>query len=242
MNTRELLLFHLQNTTQAHLPPSLCISVPPSSPLRHFYPCTGIANTLSLFLSALFFKACVGFKLLVWWGGAHIPGYCRREYSWLWLKLCSCNSEDIFLQLSSQGKLRQWYSFNTINCPHCASGTWRLQQLRTQHHLVETYSKWDADENKRNIQSNGPSVRNVRAHVWTQAELVKALCLWLSRDTRTVISDAHETLAEADDDPGGRSSCREQMHHPLATVVPLPTVALWETLDSLRTEDDTLLN
>ncbi|KAK2909823.1 hypothetical protein Q8A73_007538 [Channa argus] len=44
----------------------------------------------------------------------------------------------------------------------------------------------------------------------------------LSRDTRAVISDARETLAEARDDPGGLRCLREQMCHPLATVVPYP--------------------
>lgn len=51
---------------------------------------------------------------------------------------------------------------------------------------------------------------------------VKALCLQLSGDTRAVISDARETLAEARDDPGGFACLREQMCHPLATVVPYP--------------------
>lgn len=51
---------------------------------------------------------------------------------------------------------------------------------------------------------------------------VKALCLQLSGDTRAVISDARETLAEARDDPGGFGCLREQMCHPLATVVPYP--------------------
>ena len=51
---------------------------------------------------------------------------------------------------------------------------------------------------------------------------VKALCLQLSRDTRAVISDVRETLAEACDDPRGLACLREQMCHPLATVVPFP--------------------
>lgn len=67
----------------------------------------------------------------------------------------------------------------------------------------------------------------------------RALCLQLSRDTRAVISDARETLAEARDDPRGLACLREQMCHPLATVVPYPQ---WETEGSLRTEDDTSLN
>lgn len=74
------------------LPLSVSLSHP-HPPFRLFYPCKEIANTFSLFLSTLFFKAWVGFKLLVWCGGAHISSYCRREYSWLWLKLCSCDSE-----------------------------------------------------------------------------------------------------------------------------------------------------
>lgn len=49
-----------------------------------------------------------------------------------------------------------------------------------------------------------------------------ALCLHLGTDTRAVISDARETLAEACDDPRGLGCLREQMCRPLATVVPYP--------------------
>lgn len=78
------------------------------------------------------------------------------------------------------------------------------------------------DENKVNMIFNAPSIRNVRAQIWRRVAPVKALCLQLSRDTRAVISDARETLAEARDDPGGLACLREQMCHPLATVVPYP--------------------
>lgn len=78
------------------------------------------------------------------------------------------------------------------------------------------------DESKVNMILNAPSIRNVGAQIWRRVAPVKALCLQLSRDTRAVISDARETLAEARDDPGGLACLREQMCHPLATVVPYP--------------------
>lgn len=78
------------------------------------------------------------------------------------------------------------------------------------------------DENELNMIFNALSIRNVRAQIWRRVAPVTALCLQLSRDTRVVISDARETLAEAHDDPGGLACLREQMCHPLATVVPNP--------------------
>ncbi len=78
------------------------------------------------------------------------------------------------------------------------------------------------DENKVNMILNALSIRNVGAQIWRRVAPVKALCLQLSRDTRAVISDARETLAEAHDDPGGLACLGEQMCHPLATVVPYP--------------------
>lgn len=78
------------------------------------------------------------------------------------------------------------------------------------------------DENEVNMIFNALSIRNVRAQIWRRVAPVKALCLQLSRGTRAVISDARETLAEAHDDPGGLACLREQMCHPLATVVPYP--------------------
>lgn len=58
------------------------------------------------------------------------------------------------------------------------------------------------DENKVNMILNALSNRIVGAQIWRRVAPVKALCLQLSRDTRVVISDACETLAEARDDPG----------------------------------------
>lgn len=78
------------------------------------------------------------------------------------------------------------------------------------------------DENKVNMILNALSIRNVEAQIWRRVAPIKALCLRLSGDTRAVISDARETLAEARDDPGGLACLREQMCHPLATVVPYP--------------------
>lgn len=78
------------------------------------------------------------------------------------------------------------------------------------------------NKNKVNMILNALSIRNVEAQIWRRVAPVKALCLQLSRDTRVVISDACETLAKACDDPGGLACLREQMCHPLATVVPFP--------------------
>lgn len=78
------------------------------------------------------------------------------------------------------------------------------------------------DEDKVNMILNALSIRNVGAQIWGRVAPVKTLCLQLSRHTRAVISDARETLAEARDDPGGFARLREQMCHPLATVVPYP--------------------
>lgn len=78
------------------------------------------------------------------------------------------------------------------------------------------------NKNKVNMILNARSIRNVEAQIWRRVAPVKALCLQLSRDTRVVISDACETLAKACDDPGGLACLREQMCHPLATVVPFP--------------------
>lgn len=76
--------------------------------------------------------------------------------------------------------------------------------------------------NKINMIFNAPSIRNVRTQIWRRVAPITALCLQLSTDTRVAISDARETLAEAHDDPGGFACLREQMCHPLATVVPYP--------------------
>lgn len=59
------------------------------------------------------------------------------------------------------------------------------------------------DEKKVNMMLNELSIRNVGAQIWRRVAPVEALCLQLSRDTRAVISDARETLAEARDDPRG---------------------------------------
>lgn len=86
---------------------SLSLSVPPSSPptplpsaLLTVHRDCKHEHTISLSLSAPSFRARVGFKLLVWCGGAHIPGYCGREYSWLWQKLYSCDSEHSYSKVS----------------------------------------------------------------------------------------------------------------------------------------------
>lgn len=78
------------------------------------------------------------------------------------------------------------------------------------------------DENKVNMILNALSIRIAGAQIWRRVAPVKAFCLQLSRYTRAVISDACETLAEARDDPRALACLREQMCHPLATVVPYP--------------------
>lgn len=91
-------ILFLPPTHDTNSPDSLAPSPPPPPPppppalltvhrdCKHGY-------TISLFLSAPSFRARVGFKLLVWCGGAHIPGYCRRKYSWLWQKPYSYDCE-----------------------------------------------------------------------------------------------------------------------------------------------------
>lgn len=89
-HARKLFFLYLQHTTRTHLTVSLHLC-PTLSPLPL---CTGIANiehTISLSVRSLSSRAPVGFKLLGRCGGAHIPGYCRREYSWLWQKLYTCD-------------------------------------------------------------------------------------------------------------------------------------------------------
>lgn len=84
--------FYLQPTT--HLAVSLhrCPTLAPS--LWHLKKvCRDCKHehTISPFQCTLSFTSPVGFKLSGRCGGAHIPGYCRREYSWLWQKLYSCD-------------------------------------------------------------------------------------------------------------------------------------------------------
>lgn len=64
-------------------------TIPPSPPPPALYRAQGMRTRghVSLFLSALLHR--VGFKLSVRCGGAHFPGYCRREHSWLRPKLYS---------------------------------------------------------------------------------------------------------------------------------------------------------
>lgn len=86
------------------------------------------------------------------------------------------------------------------------------------------------DENKVNMILNALSIRNVGAQIWRRVAPVKALCLQLSRDTRAVISDARETLAEARDDPGGPCLSLGTDVPPTRNSCTLPTMALWETV------------
>lgn len=78
---------------------------------------------------------------------------------------------------------------------------------------------------KVNMVLNALSIRNVRAQIWRRMAPVKALCLRLSRDTRAVISDARETLAEAHADPRGPRSSQGTDVPPTRNSCTLPTVA-----------------
>lgn len=137
----KLFLPPTQDTSSPVFSPSLSLPYPPTpQPPGSFNRAQGRQTwAIYLFLCAPSLRAWIGFKLLVYCGGAHIPGCCVSNRSWLWQKLRGYDFKYSFSKVCGVSSDNDIVS-NSIYFPRCvfayfqnSTETWRREHIAAVH-------------------------------------------------------------------------------------------------------------